>query len=114
MVAAGGEQEHQVLVDVSWAAGLAEQRLSGMGHRWRHTQAVAARAKSAGRAVEPPDRDLLVAAAWLHDIGYADSVADTGLHPLDGAQYLTRRPGLNRPSQSHDHPTLTQPCVGYR
>src|SRR5664280_353075 len=74
----------------SAAAELARQRLGGMGNRWRHTQAVAARARSAGAAVEPHDRELLVAAGWLHDIGYADPVAYTGLHPLDGAEYLTR------------------------
>ena len=27
-------------------------------------------------------------AAWLHDVGYAPEVADTGFHPLDGARYL--------------------------
>ena len=30
----------------------------------------------------------IVAAAWLHDIGYAPSVVDTGFHPLDGARFL--------------------------
>lgn len=34
------------------------------------------------------DRDLLVAAAWLHDIGYAPELRDTGFHPLDGARHL--------------------------
>lgn len=34
------------------------------------------------------DADLLVSAAYLHDIGYAPSVAATGFHPLDGARYL--------------------------
>ncbi len=34
------------------------------------------------------DRDLLVAAAWLHDIGYGARVRDTGFHPLDGARFL--------------------------
>ena len=29
-------------------------------------------------------------AAWLHDVGYADGVADVGFHPLDGARWLTR------------------------
>jgi hypothetical protein len=31
-----------------------------------------------------------VAAAWLHDIGYAPAIAEsgTGFHPLDGARYL--------------------------
>ncbi|WP_237047653.1 HD domain-containing protein [Lentzea guizhouensis] len=36
------------------------------------------------------ERELLVAAAWLHDIGYAAELTDTGLHPLDGARYLLR------------------------
>ena len=34
------------------------------------------------------DADLLEAAAWLHDIGYAPSLVATGFHPLDGARYL--------------------------
>jgi hypothetical protein len=34
------------------------------------------------------DRDVLVAAAWLHDVGYAPELAVTGFHPLDGAQHL--------------------------
>jgi hypothetical protein len=34
------------------------------------------------------DRRDLVAAAYLHDIGYAPSLRCTGLHQLDGARYL--------------------------
>ena len=34
------------------------------------------------------DAQVLVAAAWLHDIGYAPDLADSGFHPLDGARYL--------------------------
>lgn len=34
------------------------------------------------------DADLLDAAAWLHDIGYASGLDATGLHALDGARYL--------------------------
>ena len=34
------------------------------------------------------DADVLVAAAWLHDIGYAPVAVVTGFHPLDGARYL--------------------------
>ncbi len=30
----------------------------------------------------------LVAAAYLHDIGYAPELAITGFHPLDGARHL--------------------------
>jgi HD superfamily phosphodiesterase len=32
----------------------------------------------------------LVAAAWLHDIGYSPELVETGLHALDGARYLCR------------------------
>jgi hypothetical protein len=38
----------------------------------------------------PADWDLLVVAAWLHDIGYSQPVQVTGFHPLDGAAYLCR------------------------
>jgi hypothetical protein len=34
--------------------------------------------------------DEFVAAAWLHDIGYAPQLAETGFHPLDGARFLRR------------------------
>jgi hypothetical protein len=57
--------------------------------RWAHTRGVAA----AARALSPilgQDTDLLVAAGWLHDVGYAPALAaaGTGFHPLDGARYL--------------------------
>jgi hypothetical protein len=34
------------------------------------------------------DTELLVAAAVLHDVGYAPRLASTGFHPLDGARFL--------------------------
>jgi hypothetical protein len=34
------------------------------------------------------DAELLEAAAWVHDVGYAPDLAVTGLHQLDGARYL--------------------------
>ncbi|MEV0121638.1 HDIG domain-containing metalloprotein [Streptomyces sp. NPDC050703] len=70
------------------AAELAESLLPPLGNRWLHTQAVAARAQEVSTAVPHPDRGLLVAAAWLHDIGYAPQLRDTGFHPLDGARHL--------------------------
>ena len=39
--------------------------------------------------------EVLVAAAWLHDIGYAPDIVATGFHPLDGARYLA---GLGAPT----------------
>ena len=56
--------------------------------RFHHSTGVAAAAARASAAVPREDVDLLVAAAWLHDIGYAASLSDTGFHPLDGARYL--------------------------
>ncbi|MFJ4357727.1 HD domain-containing protein [Streptomyces massasporeus] len=70
------------------AAELAESLLPQLGNRWLHTQAVAARAREASVAVSKADRDLLVAAAWMHDIGYAPELRETGFHPLDGARHL--------------------------
>jgi putative nucleotidyltransferase with HDIG domain len=55
--------------------------------RWAHVQGVAAQARSLA-PVLGADADLLEAAAWLHDIGYAPGLAVTGFHPLDGARYL--------------------------
>lgn len=34
------------------------------------------------------DADRLICAAWLHDIGYAPALVESGFHPLDGARYL--------------------------
>ncbi|MGI5508255.1 HD domain-containing protein [Streptomyces sp. CA-106131] len=72
------------------AAELAESLLPPLGNRWLHTQAVAARAREVAAAVSEDARDLLVAAAWLHDIGYALELRETGFHPLDGARHLER------------------------
>jgi hypothetical protein len=48
---------------------------------------VAAWAEEVSKRVGVMSADLL-AAAWLHDIGYAPSLVRTGFHPLDGARYL--------------------------
>jgi HD superfamily phosphodiesterase len=61
-----------------------------LAQRWAHVQAVAVRAAELARTVDEADRDLLVAAAWVHEIGYAPPLAMTGFHPLDGARHLDR------------------------
>lgn len=73
------------------APEIARALLSSLPQRWRHTQGVAERAAHVAPALHRDDRDLLVAAAWLHDIGYSPKILDTGFHPLDGARYLQRR-----------------------
>jgi hypothetical protein len=50
---------------------------------------VAARAQALG-CEDGATGELLIAAAWLHDIGYASQLLDTGFHPIDGARQLRR------------------------
>lgn len=72
---------------------VAEQQLAlWLPRRWQHVQAVGAKAASiAPRLFDPKDAEALIAAAWLHDVGYGPDAVDTGFHPLDGARWLRRR-----------------------
>ena len=75
-------------MDSNWAAALAERHLAtALPRRWVHAQAVAAQAAAVSAAV-PDASELVVSAAWLHDIGYAPALLRVGFHPLDGARYL--------------------------
>jgi putative nucleotidyltransferase with HDIG domain len=94
-----GRPARVVRVDVAgerrWLAGsvpceLAWSLLGSLAGRWAHTRAAGAQAELAAVTVPAGDRDLVIAAAWLHDIGYAADLNDTGFHPLDGARYLRR------------------------
>lgn len=77
------------------AAQAAQQHLeSALPRRWRHVQAVALKAGRLSLIVGD-DADVLTAAAWLHDIGYAPGLVDTGFHALDGARWLLRE-GFDR------------------
>ncbi len=74
---------------VGWAAAYAEGLLEPLGDRWRlHTMGVVKRARWAGVVLAEADREALVAAAYLHDIGYAPALVATGFHPIDGARHL--------------------------
>ncbi|GAA1434261.1 HDIG domain-containing protein [Microlunatus lacustris] len=75
---------------VGAAADLARQLLSGDPERLAHSAAVAERAELLAVTVDAGDREVLVAAAWLHDIGYSLGVQQTGFHPVDGARHLRR------------------------
>lgn len=78
-------------MDEDEARILAERLLAAaLPQRWRHVQAVAAEAARLSAELNIDCR-AVVSAAWLHDIGYAPAVADTGFHPLDGARYLRKR-----------------------
>lgn len=71
------------------SARAAAARLLGKSvDRWDHVTGVAAVASKIVDIVPAEDTELLVAAAWLHDIGYSPDLRETGFHPLDGARYL--------------------------
>jgi putative nucleotidyltransferase with HDIG domain len=79
----------------NWAEATARNLLAkSLPRRWAHTQGVAATARSLA-PVLGSDADLVTAAAWLHDIGYAPDVAATGFHPLDGARHLRDNEGAS-------------------
>jgi HD superfamily phosphodiesterase len=74
--------------ETSWAHDVAAALLAALGQRWAHTLGVVERAHSFAGALPDSEFDMLLAAAYAHDIGYAPSIARTGFHPLDGAVYL--------------------------
>lgn len=78
-----------------WAKGEAERLLGAMDDRWRHVEAVARLADQASGVVDEADRPVLVAAAWVHDVGDAPSLHLTGLQALDGALWV-RQQGQER------------------
>jgi len=88
----------------SSARSAAESLLSGMGRRWRHVQGVGAAAdRLASELHVGAAGDVVRAAAWLHDIGYAPPLVDTGFHPVDGARFL----------RAHGVPELVVSLVAY-
>lgn len=71
---------------VAWAHSRAERFMPPLGRRWAHVRSVASLAASL--PFDGEEHTRLVAAAYLHDIGYSPVLAMTGFHPLDGARYL--------------------------
>lgn len=75
-------------VSVERASAVAKRFVAPLGRRWLHVQAVAQRAAEISEAFPVNEQHSLIAAAWLHDIGYSPVIGRTGFHPLDGARYL--------------------------
>lgn len=73
-----------------WARATAEMYLGPLGRRWAHVSAVGQLAERIAPAFGE-DASTLVAAAYLHDIGYAEALAKTGFHPLDGGRFVRAR-----------------------
>jgi putative nucleotidyltransferase with HDIG domain len=81
---------------VSEAQAMARSALAeALPRRWEHVQGVAGKAERVSASLALSG-DVLVSAAWLHDIGYAPELLATGFHPLDGARYLA---GLGVPER---------------
>lgn len=73
---------------VGRARTLADERLAvAMPQRWAHVQGVARIASVVAPTLLARDADAVVAAAWLHDVGYSPSLSVTGFHPVDGARF---------------------------
>lgn len=79
-------------IDVDAARELVEATVGQGTDRWLHAQGAADAARRVLPSIDPADHDLLIAAAWLHDVGFGHPNPPTGLHSLDGA-YLLRDQG---------------------
>lgn len=76
----------------SWALTLAEQKLSeAVPRRWAHAQGVVRRAEGVAARLGD-DGDLLLAAAAVHDLGFAPDavVIGVGFPAVDAARYLEK------------------------
>jgi hypothetical protein len=73
---------------LDWSQSTATTLLSSLGKRWLHVQQVVRTAERIAPILSELDRPYLLAAAYLHDIGYAHDLVETGFHPLDGAHYI--------------------------
>ncbi|HTK06249.1 MAG TPA: HD domain-containing protein [Ktedonobacteraceae bacterium] len=73
---------------IIWAAEQATTLLAATGNRWLHVQGVVRQAQRIAFILAEDEQPYLIAAAYLHDIGYAPALKQTGFHPLDGAHYL--------------------------
>lgn len=73
------------------ARAFAQEALADLPDRLRHSEAVAQRARAICATIDPADRPTLVAAAFLHDVGYSQIAMDTGFHPVDGARLVLHR-----------------------
>jgi HD superfamily phosphodiesterase len=71
-----------------WAKAQVERLIAPLGSRWAHVQAVARQARRVAEVLSAEDGDVLIAAAFLHDVGYAPSLNRLGFHPVDGAHFL--------------------------
>src|SRR5664279_2270283 len=85
------------------AEGLARELLARLPDRLAHTEGVARKSEEVAVLFEPDEAADLVAAAWLHDIGYAPWLVGIRMHALDGGWFLQERHFPERVSQLVGH-----------
>jgi hypothetical protein len=74
--------------ELTWAERTARGLLAPLPARWRHTLRVVEQAQSFRDVLGGDELEMLLAAAYLHDVGYAPQLTKTGFHPLDGARFV--------------------------
>lgn len=83
--------------------------------RTSHVEGAARAAAHVSRTLDPGVAASIVAAAWLHDIGYAPALVRTGFHPLDGALHLAAQgwpDDIVRLVAHHSHAAMLAPYFG--
>lgn len=97
------------------AEALARRILSAEPDRLAHVHSAARIAEFTADALGIDDPESVIAAAWLHDIGYVAPLARTGFHPLDGALHLAASGWPDRVVllvAHHSHASVHAPYYG--
>jgi hypothetical protein len=74
--------------ELTWARKVARHILAHQRFRWAHTQGVVRLVSQSLAVVALEERSLVLAAAYVHDLGHARPLRVTGCHALDGAMYV--------------------------
>jgi HD superfamily phosphodiesterase len=97
------------------AQALARRMLSRDPRRLNHVAGTARAAAFVAARVPEVPADLVIAAAWLHDIGHASHLVQSGFHALDGALFLQQGDWdsqIVRLVAHHSHSAVTAPWFG--
>ena len=82
---APGVEDHPLVIR---SRAVAHAMLADQGTRHAHVRTAGSVAARLSVLFDEEQAALLVAAATVHDVGYAPRVARTGFHPFDGAVFL--------------------------
>jgi hypothetical protein len=74
--------------ELLWAQTVARQILGRETFRWAHTLGVVRLVQESLAVVAPEERSVVLAAAYVHDLGHVRCLRVTGCHALDGAMYV--------------------------